>query len=107
MKSRSKDADSGGKSLTDHANVFRSSWIVGHLVMRGWMLITAYVFVSAVGSMACAQRGTRELTQPDDVSINFEFVGKRGETKKYLADFKMFRNVPALPNGYQLIDNRS
>jgi hypothetical protein len=64
------------------------------------------IFLATVSS-ACAQMNRRELTDQDDAKVEFEFLGKSGETTVQLIDLKNVPNGTRLPTGYSLLANKA
>lgn len=56
--------------------------------------------------IACAQKKTTEITNDNLVTLDFQFVGKRGETKKYLIDLKDVPGRKGIPNEFKIIENQ-
>jgi hypothetical protein len=65
------------------------------------------IFVLIIVNSACGQQKLTEITDKNEVKVDFEFIGKPGEVKPYMIDLKSIPNGSKLPSGYQLLANKS
>jgi len=56
---------------------------------------------------ACSQSSLREITDENEISVGFDQVYKSGPIKKYSVSLKDVPDSIPVPNGYQVLENKS
>jgi hypothetical protein len=63
--------------------------------------------VLLIASSACGQSNRTPLADKDEVKVEFEFLGKAGETTIHVINLNSVPNGSRLPTGYALLANRT
>jgi hypothetical protein len=64
-------------------------------------------FLGIFSSIACSQPSLRPIAASDPVAVEYEFVGKKGETTKYSVKLSEIPKAPPVPDAYRPLPGRS
>lgn len=76
------------------------------LDLRAIKFIIVICLLAFSSHIACAQKKPIEIKNDNLLTLDFQFIGKSGETKKYLIDLKDVPGRKGIPNEFKIIENQ-